>query len=76
MRPAPKVDQARVQLSALDGQQGTIVEMRFFAGFSIEEAAAVLGTSPTTVKREWVVAKAWLIPELRRGHLDNPASLS
>jgi RNA polymerase sigma-70 factor, ECF subfamily len=43
------------------------VELRFFGGLSIEEAAGVLGISRTTVKRNWNVAKAWLARELRRG---------
>jgi RNA polymerase sigma-70 factor (ECF subfamily) len=44
-----------------------LVEMRFFGGLSIEEAAAVLGVSRATVKRHWNLSKAWLVRELRRG---------
>ena len=36
------------------------MELRFFGGLSVEEAADVLGVSPTTVKREWSTARAWL----------------
>jgi DNA-directed RNA polymerase specialized sigma24 family protein len=43
---------------------GRVVECRFFAGMSIEETAAVLGVSPATVKRDWVLARAWLHREL------------
>jgi len=43
------------------------VEVRFFGGLSIDEAAAVLGVSRTTVKRNWNLAKAWLARELRTG---------
>ena len=54
------VDRALQQLEELDPDQARIVELRFFAGLTVEETAAVVGTSPATVKREWVVAKAWL----------------
>ena len=60
------LDEALSKLSALDSQQGRLVELRFFGGLSIEEAAVVLGVSPATVKREWVTARAWLLRELKR----------
>jgi RNA polymerase sigma factor (TIGR02999 family) len=68
--PAPDLDvlaldDALERLAALDPQQARVVELRYFAGLTIEEAAAVLGISTGTVKREWVVAKAWLYRELR-----------
>ena len=44
--------------------EGRIVELRFFAGLSIEETAEVLRISPATVKRDWVSAKAWLYREM------------
>jgi DNA-directed RNA polymerase specialized sigma24 family protein len=44
--------------------QQRIVELRFFAGLTVEETAHVLGRSPRTVKREWQLAKAWLFREL------------
>jgi RNA polymerase sigma-70 factor (ECF subfamily) len=47
-------------LSKLDPRQAEIVEMRFFAGLTVEEVAEVLQVSPATVKREWSTAKAWL----------------
>jgi RNA polymerase sigma factor (TIGR02999 family) len=53
-------------LGELDPQQAKVVELRFFGGLSIEEAAAVLGVSDSTVKREWRVARAWLLRELQR----------
>ena len=53
-------------LSALDPQQGRIVELRYFAGLSIDETAEVLSISPATVKREWSIARAWLYNQLRR----------
>lgn len=58
------LDDALGRLSALDPQQGRIVELRFFAGLSIEETAEVVGVSPATVKREWTMAKAWLYQNL------------
>jgi len=54
-------------LAVFDPEQAKLVELRFFGGYSIEETAAVLGTSPTTVKREWDVARAWLHRRLRDG---------
>lgn len=53
-------------LEELDERQAKIVELRFFGGLSIEETAYVMGISPTTVKRDWVVAKAWFQRELTR----------
>jgi RNA polymerase sigma-70 factor, ECF subfamily len=60
-----RLDEALVRLSALDPRQGKVVELRFFAGLSVEETSEFLGVSPKTVKRDWVVAKAWLHAELR-----------
>lgn len=63
------LDDALQDLARLDPQQSRLVELRYFAGLSIEESAEVLGVSPATVKREWVAAKAWLYRELcDRGH--------
>jgi len=53
-------------LEQLDPRQARIVELRFFGGLSIEEAAHVLKISVTTVKREWTIAKAWFQRELSR----------
>jgi RNA polymerase sigma factor (TIGR02999 family) len=61
------VDDALNQLSRVDEQQARIVEMRFFGGLSIEEIGEVLGVSRSTVKREWNVAKAWLVRQMKRG---------
>jgi RNA polymerase sigma factor (TIGR02999 family) len=54
------LDKALSELSSLDAQQGRIVELRFFAGLTIEDTSEVLGVSPATVKRDWVTARAWL----------------
>lgn len=48
------------ELEQLDPQQARIVELRYFAGLSIEETAHATGVSPATVKRDWLVAKAWI----------------
>jgi RNA polymerase sigma factor (TIGR02999 family) len=61
------LDEALTRLAAFDPQQAHLVELRFFAGLSIEESADVLGVSRTTLKRNWNVTKAWLARELRRG---------
>jgi RNA polymerase sigma factor (TIGR02999 family) len=58
------IDDALERLAAVDPQQCRVVELRFFAGLSIEETAEALGISPATVKREWTTAKAWLHHEL------------
>lgn len=58
------LDEALQRLGGVDAQQCRIVELRFFAGLSIEETAEALGISPATVKRDWTTAKAWLHHEL------------
>ncbi|HZS04612.1 MAG TPA: sigma-70 family RNA polymerase sigma factor [Blastocatellia bacterium] len=58
------LDEALNKLAALDPQQCRIVEMRFFAGLTVEEVAEVLGISTATVKREWRAAKAWLYHQI------------
>jgi RNA polymerase sigma factor (TIGR02999 family) len=60
------LDTALNELARLDPQQSRIVEMRFFAGLSIEDTAKVVGISPATVKREWATARAWLRNEVAR----------
>lgn len=60
------LDDALSSLAAMDARQSKIVEMRFFAGLSIEEIAQVLKVSPATVKRDWTVARAWLYREMDR----------
>lgn len=59
------LDDALKGLAKLDEQQGRIVEMRFFGGLSIEEIAGALDISPSTVKRDWNVAKAWLTRHMK-----------
>ena len=61
------LDQLLTRLSAVDSQQGQIVELRFFAGLSVEETAEIMDISPATVKRDWAMAKVWLARELKAG---------
>ena len=58
------LDNALTKLEALDPDQARVVELRFFGGLTIEEAAEVMRVSPGTIKREWAVAKGWLYREL------------
>jgi len=58
------LENALVKLEAFDERKARVVELRFFTGQTVEEAARVLGVSPRTVKRDWLLAKAWLAAEL------------
>ena len=58
--------EALERLAAFDPQQERIVELRYFGGLTIEEAAEVLGISAATVVREWTIAKAWLRADMSR----------
>ena len=60
----PALDEALTRLEQIDPEQAKIVELRYFAGLAIEEAAEALGMSPATVKRRWALARAWLFREL------------
>jgi RNA polymerase sigma factor (TIGR02999 family) len=64
------VDRLLTDLEALDPQQTRIVELRFFAGLTVEETAEALGISPATVKRDWALARAWMAKELRPAERD------
>jgi RNA polymerase sigma factor (TIGR02999 family) len=59
------LDIALDKLASIDDRQSRLVELRFFAGLTVVEAAAVLGIAPITVKRDWALARAWLYRELR-----------
>lgn len=58
------LDEALKRLADLDGEQAKIVELRFFAGLSVEEVADVMDISDTTVKRKWRAARAWLFAQI------------
>ena len=60
----PALDEAITRLAAIDAEQARIVELRYFAGMSVEEAADAMGMSPATLKRRWSLARAWLFREL------------
>ena len=60
------LDEALQRLALLDPQQSRVVELRFFAGLSVEETAEALDISPATVKRDWATAKLWLFNELQQ----------
>ncbi len=61
------LDEALTRLSSLDHRKAQLVELRYFAGFTIEESARIMEISPAQLKREWTLAKTWLLRELRRG---------
>ncbi len=58
------IDEALERLALIDADQVRIIELRFFAGLTVDEVASVVRRSPRTVKREWQLAKAWLFREL------------
>ncbi len=58
------LDDALTNLAKLDERQCRMVELRFFAGMSIDETSQALGVSPATVKRDWTTARLWLIREM------------
>lgn len=60
------LDQALTRLAAVDARQARVVELRYFAGFSLEETADLVGVSTRTVKRDWQMASAWLRREMSR----------
>ena len=60
------LDEALDTLARIDGRKSRVVELRWFGGLNIEEAADVLGVSVDTVKRDWRMARAWLLAELTR----------
>jgi len=60
------IDDALLTLGRLDPQQRRIVELRFFGGLTIEETAEALEVSPSTVKRDWILAKTWIFQELSK----------
>ncbi len=68
--PAPQnvdlvaLDRSLDKLAGIDERKVRIVELRYFGGLSIEETAEATGCSPTTVKRDWAIAKAWLFRDL------------
>jgi RNA polymerase sigma factor (TIGR02999 family) len=70
------LDDALSQLARRDPQQSRIVELRFFAGMTVEETAAVIGVSAATVKRDWSMARAWLSRHIKRGNSGNQGRMA
>jgi RNA polymerase sigma-70 factor, ECF subfamily len=62
------LDEALIALASIDERKAQLVDLRFFAGLTAEEAAEVLGVSVRTVHREWDLTRAWLFRELRGSH--------
>jgi RNA polymerase sigma factor (TIGR02999 family) len=60
------LDEALTRLADDDERKARVVELRFFGGLSVEETAEVLAVSPETVKRDWKLAKVWLVREMSR----------
>jgi RNA polymerase sigma factor (TIGR02999 family) len=61
------LDEALRELARLSERKARVVELRYFGGLSVEEAAEVLGVAPVTVMRDWRIAKMWLLRELSNG---------
>lgn len=64
------LEKALIRLAILDAEKAAIVELRYFGGMSLPEIAEVTGTSQSTVKRQWRVARAWLLDAMREGKDD------
>lgn len=69
------VNESLSRLEKFDFRQGRIVELRYFGGLTVDEAAGILGVSSKTVKREWKIAKAWLYGDLKERHGDDAGQL-
>jgi RNA polymerase sigma factor (TIGR02999 family) len=65
-----ELDEALAALEKFDERKARVVEMKFFAGLSVEETAEVLKMSPRSVMRDWNLARAWLMREMARGDRD------
>lgn len=65
------LDEALERLAKLDARKSQIVELRYFGGFSVEETADILQISVATVKRDWTLAKAWLLEALTADGTDD-----
>jgi len=70
-----KLDEALNELAKIDPRQSRIVELRYFGGLTIEETAEVISVSPATVKRERMMARAWLHQEITESGLDQALAL-
>ena len=59
------LEKALIRLSVIDKEKADIVELRYFGGMSLEEISEVNGISVSTVKRNWRIARAWLIDAMK-----------
>lgn len=66
------VDEALVKLSKVNETQAKLIELRFFAGMTVAEAAEAIGMSKRYVEKQWTFAKAWLRRELSEGASRDP----
>ena len=60
------LDDALTTLAGIDQRQSQVVELRFFAGLSLDEISQVMGIATATVQRDWTAARAWLHREISR----------
>ena len=67
----PALDHALEDLAKMDPRKAQVVDLRYFGGLSVEEAAEVLHVHPNTVIRDWDLARKWLKRELTRGQSAN-----
>ena len=65
-----KLEHALLRLQAIDPVRAQIVEMRYYGGLSLEEIAAVVNMSPSTIKRNWRASRAWLLSAMEDAALD------
>ena len=65
-----EIDKLISQLAAHDQRLAKVVELRYFGGLTFDEIAKVLGVSERTAKREWQIARAWLLDALTKGNAD------
>jgi RNA polymerase sigma factor (TIGR02999 family) len=59
------LDEGMNELARIDPRKARVIELRFFGGMSVEETAAVLKVSPPTIRRDWQLARAWLLANLK-----------
>lgn len=64
------LDEAMAKLAKLDPEKARLVELRYFAGLSVDQTAAALGISPATVDRHWAYARVWLLREMSADRVD------
>ncbi|MBL9118557.1 MAG: sigma-70 family RNA polymerase sigma factor [Phycisphaerae bacterium] len=66
------LDESLARLAAIDSVKSRIVELRFFAGLSVDGLVAALGISESTIRREWRLARAWLRADMESAHGESP----